>query len=93
MELTLESRVRMRSSIISQNLDEDAVMANIDTGFYFGVGKTGKRIWELVKSEISVHEVCSQLQQEYNVDLIRCESDVMTFMKELLQEDLLEIVA
>jgi hypothetical protein len=92
MKLTIESRIKACNSIISQKLDEETVMANIESGFYFGVNKTSKRIWELVENNIMIADICRQLQNEYNVDSEQCEVEVLAFVEELIQEGLVEVI-
>ncbi len=89
-DISLDSTVRRSDSILVQNLDEDVVMANIDSGHYFGIDRSSKRIWELLDSPITVSEICRLLQQEYAVDADTCEQDVLAFVQELAQEGLIE---
>lgn len=91
-EMTLATTVKQSNKILVQNLDEDTVMANIDSGYYFGVNQTSKRIWELIAEPITIADVCGRLQHEYEVDAATCESQVLSFVNELAREGLVEIV-
>lgn len=91
MSLTLASKVQIRNSIVSATLDEDAIMANIETGYYFGLGGTAKRVWELLRDRKSVADICAQLQSEYNVDSGQCEHEVLSLINEMLNEGLVEV--
>lgn len=90
--ITLATVVKQSAKILVQNLDEDMVMANIDSGYYFGVNQTSKRILELIVEAITIADVCRRLQQEYEVDAATCESQVLSFVNELAREGLVEIV-
>lgn len=89
-QVALTSVVSRKSIIISQPLDDDIVMANIERGHYYGIKNTGKRIWELVESPRSVKELCDILCQEYMVDRTICEQDILAFIDELIHEGLIE---
>lgn len=89
-ELTLHSRVQARNTILSQKLDDDTVMANIESGFYFGVNRTSRRIWELLAEPTTIAEICLQLQAEYEVDAATCEMQALEFVRELSREGLVE---
>lgn len=91
-EITLATTVKKNDKILVQHLDEDIVMANIDSGYYFGVNQTSKRIWEMMAAPVTIADICSQLQQEYAVDTITCESQVLTFVQALAREGLVEML-
>lgn len=91
-EITLATTVKQSNKILVQNLDEDTVMANIDSGYYYGVNQTSKRIWEMIETPMKITDVCNSLQQEYDVDAATCESQVLALVNELAREGLVEIV-
>lgn len=90
--ITLTTPIKRRDTIIAQNLDNDIVMANIDSGHYFGVDKTSKRIWELIEPQTTCCQtICDVLCTEYNVDRATCEQDVLVFLQDLSKEGLIEL--
>lgn len=90
--LSLKSYIRKSDKILTQNLDDDSIMANIDKGYYYGVSNTGKRIWDLVDEKHTVGEICQQLRQEYNVEPADFEAEVLKFIQELIDEELVSVV-
>ena len=90
--ITLKTKIKRSDTILVQSLDEDVVMANIDSGHYFGIDRTGRRIWELLESPATVTEICARISQEYAVDAATCEQDVLTFANELAHEGLIQVV-
>lgn len=91
-EIGLATIVKQSDKILVQNLDEDAVMANIDSGYYFGVNKTSKRIWEIIATPNTIADICSCLLNEYNIDTVTCETQVMALINELVREGLVEVL-
>lgn len=90
--ITLNTTLKRSDTILVQNLDEDVVMANIDSGHYFGIDRTGRRIWELLESPATVTEICAGISREYAVDAATCEQEVLAFVNELAQEGLIQVV-
>jgi hypothetical protein len=72
-------------------MDEETVMFDIEGGKYFSMDPVGSEIWQRIESPIKVSELCAQLTQVFEVDQERCESDVIRFLEELLENKLIEI--
>ena len=90
--ITLASQVRQRDDLLAQSLDEDIVMANIESGKYYGLAATGKRIWELLAQPRSVADLCARLLAEFDVSRAACEQETLTFLNELQREGLIQVV-
>jgi|GEM_PF-1120513 len=91
--LTLATVLSRRDDIIASDLSEtEAVMLNIDKGFYYGVEDVAKFIWDALDQPISVAEICDRVMA-YFVDVERatCEEDALTYAQELLDEGLLNV--
>ena len=67
-------------------------MLSIENSAYYGLAKTGGRIWELLSETHTVREICDQLQIEYSVDRETCEKQTLDFLWRLVQERLIDIV-
>ena len=71
-------------------VDEELVMLDARTSAYFGLDGIGTRIWELLEEPRAVDDVCSVLVEEYEVDLERCRAEVINFIGELADAQLVE---
>ncbi|MDC2864528.1 lasso peptide biosynthesis PqqD family chaperone [Bacillus sp. BP-3] len=78
---------------IVSDMDGEKVMLSISNGKYYNLGAVGGTIWALIEKPISVTEVVTELMKEYEIDQSTCEKQVISFLKLLLDEDLIEIVA
>lgn len=76
-------------SLVTGDVEGEAVMMNIANGKYYGMDKVGTRIWELMEKPLSFQEVLNALLKEYNVDEKSCEKDVLTFLEELAKDNLI----
>lgn len=64
--------------------DEKAIM-NIDTGKYLILNEIGSVIWaEIKSSNQTIESVVSKLTSEYDVSKEQCETEVKTFVDELI---------
>lgn len=90
-ELTLASRVTPREGVLFQQLQDEAVLLNLDSGQYFGLDPVGTRIWNLLAEGNSLPRVVSAIVEEYEVDSARCEADVLKLLKDLEAQGLLAV--
>lgn len=73
-------------------VDGELVMLDARTSAYFGLDGIGTRIWELLEHPLAVDSVCSALVEEYEVDAERCRTEVLGFIDDLLDANLVEPV-
>jgi hypothetical protein len=90
--ITLNSKVRRQNDLLLQPLGDDLVMADPESGNYYGLGSSGKRIWELMEPPAVVAAICEQLIREYDIDRSGCEREVLGFVTDLVREGLAQVV-
>jgi hypothetical protein len=73
---------------IVSDMDGEKVMLSIQNGKYYNLGELGGEIWDLLKEPISIEEVVTLLQSQYDVDPTECEEQVVTFISQLIDEGL-----
>ena len=56
-----------------------------------GLAEVQARIWELLREPISVSAISETIAREYEVSLERCEADVLRFLEELAEQELIEV--
>jgi hypothetical protein len=72
----------MRSeNALGELVDGELVLLNIESGEYFGLNRTGSRVWELLGEVPDLDRVHEELALRYRVD------------RQLLREDLNDLVA
>jgi hypothetical protein len=89
--IQLCSIVSRNDRLAAQRLDDEIVMANLETGEYYGLESCGRRIWELLSQPTSVTNICAQLMKEYSVEPSQCEQEAMAFIDELFREGLIHL--
>jgi hypothetical protein len=75
---------------VSSDLGDEVVILNLTNGVYYGLGPIGARIWDLIQEPKAVNEIRDALWDEYEVDIERCECDLLALLEELVAENLAE---
>jgi hypothetical protein len=76
---------------IASSMDGEKVMMSIESGKYYNLGRVGGRIWELVEAPVSVEGLIGGLMKEYEIDREQCEQQVMAFLKQMVEEQLVQV--
>ncbi len=90
--ITPESRIVASTNQLSTFLDNEAVVLELESGTYFGLAQVSARIWELVQQPTTYAQVVETLFAEYDVARTALDADVTAFMRELLENQLIEIL-
>ena len=91
--LSLQSVVVRSRHVFSQEIDEDVVMLHVNRGEYFGADIVGKYVWRFIENPTQVSRVCDQILEAFqNVDRATCVQDVLEFLEELREAQLIDIV-
>lgn len=65
-------------------------LMSIRNGAYYGMDPVGSRVWELIAQSVRVSDVCESLLGEFEVDRATCERQVLSFLQQLADADLLD---
>jgi hypothetical protein len=84
-----DSIVQIKGHFVS-DMDGEKVMLSIKSGKYYNLGRIGGEIWELIEKEVTIKNLITTLQSNYNVDQSECEEQVISFLELLLEEGLIE---
>ena len=76
---------------ISCDLAGEAAILNLTSGVYYGLSPVGARVWNLIRRPRTVHDIRDMLLQEYDVEVERCERDLLALLRELAAEGLIEV--
>lgn len=78
--------------LLFQEVDDEAVLLDLERGHYFGLDEVGTRIWRLLAEHSSLPAVYGALLQAgYAVDEEELEHDLEGFVEELAAEGLIEL--
>jgi hypothetical protein len=89
-KLSQNNTVSRSIDIIDSRIDTDMVLLSVESGKYYSTNDIGARIWELIETPRPVKTVIDLLTTEYEIDRRTCETNVIDFLGQLMQEGLLK---
>ncbi|MDR3271696.1 MAG: PqqD family peptide modification chaperone [Peptococcaceae bacterium] len=87
--ITDETYLTKKQELTTTDLDGEIGMMDIERGQYYALDKIGSRIWNLLDEVKTSAEVCRILLGEYEIDEATCQIQVVEFLNDLYQKDLL----
>ena len=91
MKLEIDSIIARNESIFAGEIDDELVMVSIDSGTYFVLNLTARRIWEILEAPMSINDVCDKLIDEYEIDPQTCKAEVLQFVEKLQEKQVITI--
>lgn len=90
--ISFTDRVAVPTHVMVRFLDRESVFLNLETERYFGLDKTGTRMWQLITSAPSIEGAYEQLLGEFEVQPEVLRGDLLNLLGRLVENDLLQIV-
>ena len=92
MDIDLGSTVVAAEGHFSSRVAGETVILSERTGVYFGLDPIASRIWGLVEGPVTVRTIRDVLMGEFDVDMRRCEDDVLRLLRDLVHHGLLQVL-
>lgn len=89
--LTPESRLRRRDRVLTQGAAGTLVLLDLDGGQYYALDEVSYRVWDLCDGERVVEAIVSLIGEEFDAPLDTIREDVVAFLQEMLDENLLVV--
>lgn len=90
--ITLDTKVAQSQGVLASSVDNEIVMANINTDKYYGLNSVGTQIWQLLDRPKCLAEICDVLVERYDVERETCQSEVGVLVEKLVDAQILEVV-
>lgn len=91
-EITIASTVSAVTRQTSCELDGEAVILSLENGTYYTLNPVGTRIWAHLRKPVTVREIRDRILREFAVDAGRCEQELVSLLRDLEKEGLIEVV-
>lgn len=91
MHFSPADKIKISDQVLSQEVSGETVLLDLQSEFYFGLDKTGTRIWELLQSGLSIQELIGKMLDEFEVDQQTLEADVNALLGKLLEAGLVSV--
>jgi Coenzyme PQQ synthesis protein D (PqqD) len=88
--ITLQSIVARTPDVVGSKIEDRMALMSIRNGAYYGMDPVGSRVWDLIARSVRVSDVCESLLGEFEVDRATCERQVLAFLQQLADADLLD---
>lgn len=80
---------RKNPSVACTELDDGAVLLDLDTKYYYNLNETGLRIWQMMEESQDLAEIAEKLSIEYEVEVEMAKASVARLMKGLEKDGLI----
>lgn len=70
MKLQVTDHFNISSEVISQEVNGETVLLDLEGESYFGLNEVGTRIWQLIQAGQSVGKILATLLDKYDAGLV-----------------------
>ncbi len=91
--LTLAAALHIPENVLFTTVDGDAVLLNTRSNQYFALDEVGARVWNLLTEGKSLRAAYEILLDEYEVDPVPLERDLLELVGHLTENGLVESVS
>ena len=93
MNYQAHDRFSISSEVLSQEVNGETVLLDLEGECYFGLNEVGTRIWQLLQGKISLGEALDTLSDEYDVSREQLECDVGALLDKLAEAGLVTLAS
>lgn len=90
-KFSAETVFRKSTELLESDVDEEIVALDVEKGQCYGLNAVGSRVWKLLDSPMSIQQICSSLQEEYDVAQDICQAEVSRLLADLQSEGLVQV--
>jgi hypothetical protein len=89
--VSLSSVAVVSNELVSANLDGEVVILGFKSGSYYGLDQVGVFVWDLLQQPRQVSDIRNAIFEQYDVELVQCERDLLALLVDLADRQLIEI--
>ncbi len=86
----LTTTIKRKDGYADTEVDGNKVLMSVESGMYYGLNGMGTEIWKRIDQSIQVSVLVQELLDEYDVSRRDAESQVLSFLNELDENNLIE---
>lgn len=83
--------IRKTENFVETSIDSEVVLLNLESGGFYSLKATGRRVWELLAEYPTIRALTDKLLEEYDVDREQCRADISDLIDQFLESNMLEI--
>jgi coenzyme PQQ synthesis protein D (PqqD) len=89
MTISFSDRVRVPDDVLISNLQQEAVILNLDSERYYGLDDVGTRFLTVLNTSESIEAAYEALCDEYDVDAQSLRQDLFELVEDLVKQGIL----
>jgi Coenzyme PQQ synthesis protein D (PqqD) len=89
--VSFSDRAAAPAHVLVRFLEGESVLLNLETERYFGLDKTGTRMWQLVTASPNIDAAYQELLGEYDVEPELLRSNLTELLGRLVDNGLLQV--
>lgn len=86
-----DTPVARKNTIVAADAADEAILLDIDSGYFFQLNKSAARVWDLLEQPMSFADLCVGIRDQFAVDAVTCEEDVRQFVLDLEDRGILTL--
>ena len=90
--LSRASRFKQHHQAVCTELDGEVALFQSKTCDYLVLNETGSAIWNALKTQPTLPELCKHLEAEYEVTSDECKSAIETWLEAALEKKVIAVV-
>lgn len=89
--ITDDSTVVTKDAHLSETVDGERIILDMESGTYYSLDGIGDEIWRQLDEPTPVEDIYSAISEEYDIERSECRSDIISFVQQLWEANLLEL--
>ena len=77
------------TNIIHETIDDEVVIVDLESGFYFSLRGTAAQIWANIIAGVSEPDIIKYLSVQYNIDQAQIDKSIKDFIHQLIEENII----
>jgi len=90
--LSSVNHFKQHHQAVCTELDGEVALFQSNTCDYLVLNETGSAIWNALKTQPSLAEICSRLQEDYDVDPDECQASVEAWLEAALEKKVVSTI-
>jgi len=87
--LSLSTIVEKNKELLESSVDDETILLSMINSKYYGMDPVASRIWQLLEKPMPINDIINTLCKEYDVTTEKCRNDVIAFLENLIDEELI----
>jgi hypothetical protein len=78
-----DSRIVRVESVVAAEIDDEVVILNIESGYFYQLNRVGARIWNALETPATLGLLSARMQNMFDVTAETCRNDVVEFVQQM----------